>query len=57
VKLPPGLKGKIQSAGDAEKKRKNEGTRNTGERLGYGERNEETNEEEETIKQSGKFNK
>jgi hypothetical protein len=59
VKLPPGRKGKLQSAGgreDAGKKRKNEGIRKTGELLVYGERNEETNEEEETRKQSRKIN-
>lgn len=60
VKLSPGRKGKIQSAGgrgDAGKKAKNEGTKNTGEMLGHGERNEETNEEEETPNRSGQINK
>ena len=52
VKLPSGRKEKTQSAGrrgDAGKKRKNV--------LVYGERNEETNEEEETQKKSGKIKK
>jgi len=54
--LSPELKGKIQSPGgrgNVGKKRKNEGTRNIGELLGYGERNEEKNEEEETRKKEG----
>jgi hypothetical protein len=58
--LPPESKGKVQNAverGDTRKKRKNEGTGSAGELLGFRESNKKTNEEEETPKLSGKFNK